>query len=112
MNVAGITVNVNKAATALINQDIINTIIINGLVSDNNVRLTQTHALTVADATISLIATSPAPVMVFTFTVYNASITVTSKKVFITKGQGGKLFVTITEPDTTVHRFSFEGIKA
>lgn len=112
VNVAGITINVNKAASALINQDIINTIIINGLVTNNNVRITQTHVVTVADAVIILVVTSPAPVMVFTFTVHNAVITVTSKKVFIKKGQGGNLFVTITEPDATVHRFSFEGIKA
>ena len=109
---AGITINVNKASSALINQPVINSIIINGLVTDNNVAITQTHVVTVDDAVISVASTSPLPVMVFTFTPDNAFITVTAKKVFIEKGQGGNLFVTLTEDDATVHRFSFEGIKA
>ncbi len=109
---ATIIINVNKAASALINQPIINSIIINGLITDNNVPITQTHVITVNNAVISVVSTSPAPVMVYTFTVDNANIALTAKKVFIEKGQGGNLFITITEPDTTVHRFSFEGIKA
>ena len=109
---ATIIINVNKASSALINQPIINSIIINGLITDNNVHITQTHVITVNNAVISVVSTSPAPVMVYTFTVDNTNIALTAKKVFIEKGQGGNLFITITEPDTTVHRFSFEGIKA
>ena len=109
---AGITINVNKASSALINRPIINSIIINGLVTSNNVALMQTHVITVDDAVISVASTSPLPVMVFNIIPDNAFITVTAKKVFIEKGQGGNLFVTLTEDDATVHRFSFEGIKA
>ena len=112
VNKATIAVNVNKASSALINQPIINSIIINGLVTDNNVHVTQTHILTVNDAVIGVVSTSPALVMVYTFIVDNANIALTAKKVFIEKGQGGHLFITITEPDTTVHRFSFGGVKA
>ena len=112
VSVAEVTVNINKAPNALINQNRINTLIINGLVTNNNIRLTQTHILTVANANIEIDATSPNPAMVFTFVVDNISVTVTSEKVFIEKGQGGVLLITITEPDTTTHRFSFEGLKA
>jgi len=112
VNKATIAVNVNKASSALINQPIINSIIINGLITDNNVHVTQTHILTVNDAVIGVVSTSPALVMVYTFIVDNANIALTAKKVFIEKGQGGHLFITITEPDTTVHRFSFGGVKA
>jgi|SaaInlV_200m_DNA_2_1039689.scaffolds.fasta_scaffold22990_1 hypothetical protein len=112
VDVAGITININKASSALINQPVINSIIINGLVTDNNVTLTQTHILIVEDAIISVVSTSPAPVMVFTFTPHNSNISISSQKVFIKKGQGGNLFVTVTEPDTTVYRFSFGGVKA
>jgi len=109
---AGIIININKASSALINQPIVNSIIINGLVTDNNVRVTQTHILAVDSPEIDVVATSPLPVMVFTCTPANVTIAVSSRKVFIKKGQGGNLFVTVTEPDTTVHRFSFGGIKA
>jgi hypothetical protein len=109
---AGITININKASSALINQPILNSIIINGLVTDNNVYLTQTHVISVDAAVISVVSTSPLPVMVFYLTPSNAAIALSSQKVFIRKGQGGNLFVTVTEPDTTVHRFSFGGVKA
>jgi hypothetical protein len=112
VNAAGITININKTSSALINQPIINSIIINGLVTDNNVFVTQTHVLSVDDAVISVVSTSPAPVMIFTFTPHNAVVAVSSRKVFIEKGQGGNLFIKVTESDSTVHRFSFEGIKA
>ena len=107
-----ITINVNKPSSALINRPVINSIIINGLVTSDNVALMQTHVITVDDAVISVASTSPSPVMVFNIIPGNAFITVTAKKVFIEKGQGGNLFVTLTEDDATVHRFSFEGIKA
>ena len=112
IDASGVTVNVNKDFSSLINNNTINGFLINGLVTDNNVTVTQTHVLTVADATIVIESTSPAPVMVFTFTPNNATIAVSAKKVFIEKGQGGSLFITVTEPDLTVHRFSFEGVKA
>jgi hypothetical protein len=112
VDVAGITININKASSALINQPLINSIIINGLVTDNNVYVTQTNILTVNDCVISVVATSPAPVMIYTFTPANAFIAVSARKVFIEKGKGGNLFIKVTEPDTTIHRFSFEGIKA
>jgi hypothetical protein len=112
VNKAAITININKASSALINQPIINTLLINGLVTDNNIYISQTHVLTISDPTVSVVSTSPLPVMVFYLTPENAFITVTSKKVFLEKGQGGNLFVTLTEDDSTVHRFSFEGIKA
>ena len=112
VNNAQISIIVNQSASALINQPMINAGLINGLAIDRTIRVVQTHVLTVQSAIITLVSTSPAPVMVFTVTVANAAINIASQKVFITKGVGGNLFVTITEPDATAHRFSFEGIKA
>lgn len=112
VNSAHIAINVNKSPSARINRRRINTIRINGLVSDNNVRATQTHVATVNDAVITLTSSSPAPVMIFSAIVHNAVITLTSEKVFVSKAAGGSLFVTIREPDNTVHRFSFDGVKA
>ena len=112
VNAAGITININEASSALINQPIINTMIINGLITDNNVFLTQTHILTISDCVISVVSTTPTTWMTFNISPANAFIAVSARKVFIEKGKGGNLFIKVTEPDNTVHRFSFEGIKA
>jgi hypothetical protein len=112
INFATIAINVNKSTNTLINDNAFNISVINGLIVSNQVRVSQTHVLQIDSASIALQSTVPTPVMVFTFTPANASISVIAKKVFITKGQGGNIFVTITEPNATVHRFSFEGIKA
>jgi hypothetical protein len=112
INFATIAINVNKSTNTLINDNAFNISVINGLIVSNQVRVSQTHVLQIDSASIALQSTVPTPVMVFTFTPANASISVIAKKVFIAKGQGGNIFVTITEPDATIHRFSFEGIKA
>ena len=109
---AGITLNVNKDIGSVINQPLINSVVINGLITDNNVFVTQTHILSINDCVISLESTSPLPIATFNISPNNANIAVSAKKVFIEKGQGGNLFIKVTEPDATVHRFSFEGIKA
>lgn len=107
-----IVINVNKAVSALINYNTINSIIINGLITSDNVALLQTHILSVDDSVMSVVSTSPVPVLTHLLKVNSASISVSANKVFIEKGQGGSIFITVTEPDTTTHRFSFDGVKA
>lgn len=109
---ADILISVNKPASALINADGINENIINGIIIDGKVHITQTHIPSVNDAVIAVVASSPTPSMAYLAVVQNAYITVSCPKVYVEKGKGGNLFITVTETGGTVHRFSFEGVKA
>jgi len=105
-----ISVTINKFKSAMINEHQINAILINGLA--NEIILKQTHILIVDNITIGVETTSPLPQMVFYLEPDNIDISVSFPKVFIKKGQGGNLFVTLSGDDASIHRFSFEGIKA
>jgi hypothetical protein len=96
INFATIAINVNKSTNTLINDHAFNVAVINGLIVSDKVHVYQTHILQIDSASIALQSTTPTPVMVFTFTPVNAGISVIAKKVFITKGQGGNIFVTVT----------------
>jgi len=111
VDAAVINIIVDHKSSSVINANTINSIVINGLVGASG-GIIQTHIITVQDASISTSVENVTISQIHLPSVANASITLTSQKVFIEKAQGGNLFVTVTEPDTTVHRFSFEGIKA
>ncbi len=109
---AAIALYVNKAMSSVIGTEVINSNRVNGLATNNNVSPTQTHVLVVNDAVLALTAESPAPYMIYQLTVQNAYMALVVGRVYLQKGVAGHLFVTVTEPDSTVHRFSFEGVKA
>ena len=110
VNGATIPITVNPTKAGQINAEPIGEILINGSLPE--IRLIQTHVLSVAEAAIALSSETPAITMIYLMTVNNARIPLTVDHLMLSKTQGGALLVTVETPAAVVYRFSFQGIKA
>lgn len=104
-------VNVNKEELSILNRQPIDAQPINGIVAYGQIRCVQVYVATVQDVTVAVDVSAIVPEFRYLAKVQNAVVSVSASKIFVVKGAGGNLFITVIDGATT-HRFAFGGVKA